>query len=266
MCRFLVYWGNENVRVSDWILETENSLLKQSMCDISDRPNADGWGFAYRSGNKFILEKSAQPAFEDPVYKHKAAEISTDLLFAHVRRKSQGVISLENSHPFIYDKWVFMHNGNIPHFEIYKEKLHKKFSQTVQIDPLGTTDSEFLFRYFVHWFEKSNNCDAYCVLNLISTIILELINITDEHVVGELALNFMLTNGEFIIGFRRNRTLFYSLVNGGIMITSEQIGRTLTWTEVPENHFIIATNPSNVQLLAFDVQPQSQVIPQFQLK
>lgn len=266
MCRFLVYWGKETANVSDWILETDNCLLQQSICDISDRPNADGWGFAYRSGKKFIMEKSPQPAFKDPTYRDKATQILTDLLFAHVRRKSQGVISLENSHPFIYDKWVFMHNGNIPHFEIYKEKLREKFSQTVQLDTLGTTDSEFLFKYFVHWFEKSDNCDVYCVLNLISSIIMELIDITDDHVDGELALNFMLTNGDFIVGFRRNRTLFYTQLDSSLIISSEKIDKTLSWEEVPENHFIIATNPLNVHLLAFDVKPHSQVIPHFQIK
>ena len=89
MCRFLVYWGDKTVSVTDWILQADNCLLNQSISDISNRPNADGWGFAYRVGEKFIMEKSPQSAFKDITYKNKAAQISTDLLFAHVRRKSQ---------------------------------------------------------------------------------------------------------------------------------------------------------------------------------
>jgi len=266
MCRFIVYWGNKTVSVGDWILETDNCLLHQSISDISNRPNADGWGFAYRVGHKFILEKSPQPAFQDTNYKNKAARITTDLLFAHVRRKSQGVISLQNTHPFIHNGWVFMHNGNIPNFEIYKEKLRIKFLQNTDFDTLGTTDSEFLFRYFIHWFEKSENCDACCVLNLISSIIQELIEITKNDMDEELALNFMLTNGQFMIGFRRNRTLYYSLLKEGVLISSEQIDKNLTWTEVPENNFIVASSPSNVQVYAYDLHMDTQVLQQFQLK
>lgn len=264
MCRFLVYWGDKTVSVTDWILQADNCLLNQSISDISNRPNADGWGFAYRVGEKFIMEKSPQSAFKDITYKNKAAQISTDLLFAHVRRKSQGSISLQNTHPFIYKKWVFMHNGNIPNFEYYKEKLRLMFMQTADIDTLGTTDSEFLFRYFIHWFEKSENCDVQCVLNLISSIIVELIKITKDNIDGELALNFMLTNGEFLIGFRRNRTLYYTTTDDGVLITSEEIDKNLSWTEVPENHFIIASNPSQVELCAYDVHADSQVLQQFQ--
>ena len=266
MCRFLVYWGNKTVSVSDWILKTDNCLLNQSISDISNRPNSDGWGFAYRADQKFILEKSPQPAFQDSKYKNKAAQISTDLLFAHVRRKSQGAISLQNTHPFIYKEWVFMHNGNIPNFEFYKEKLRLKFLQTTDIDPLGTTDSEFLFRYFIHWFEKSDLCDVHCVLKLISSIIFELIEITRDNLDGELALNFMLTNGEFLIGFRRNRSLYYSILEDGLLITSEEIDKDLSWIEVPENHFIVATSPSQVQMYAPEVHADTEILQQFQFK
>jgi predicted glutamine amidotransferase len=266
MCRFLVYWGDKTIPVSDWILQTENCLLNQSICDISNRPNADGWGFAYRVGDEFIMEKSPQPAFKDENYKNKAAQITTDLLFAHVRRKSQGMISLQNTHPFIHQKWVFMHNGNIPNFEFYKEKLRLKFLQESDIDTLGTTDSEFLFRYFIHWFEKSENCDVQCILNLISTIIVELIDITKDNMDGELALNFMLTNGEFLLGFRKNRTLHYAKLDDGVLITSEAIDNNLSWTEVPENHFIVATSPSEVKVCAYDVYADSENFQQFKFK
>jgi glutamine amidotransferase len=266
MCRFLVYWGDNAVSVSDWILGADNCLLNQSINDISNRPNADGWGFAYRIDDKFILEKSSQPAFQDEKYKEKADQITTDLLFAHIRRKSQGMIDVQNSHPFIHKRWIFMHNGNIPNFEFYKEKLRLKFMQVADIDPLGSTDSEFLFRYFVHWFEKSENCDVHCVMNLISSIILELIEITRDNIDGELALNFMLTNGEFLIGFRKGRTLYYTLQEEGVLISSEAIDQELSWTEIPENHFIVATSPAKVQVCELDLQPSSQILQHFQFR
>jgi glutamine amidotransferase len=231
------------------------------MNDISNRPNPDGWGFAYRKEQKFVIKKNAQPAFKDADYKDIANGINTDLVFAHVRRKSQGSISVENTHPFTYHNWVFMHNGNIPSFENYKTHLGVKLPQQDAIATLGTTDSEFLFRYFIYWFEKTDSCDVECVLNLISSIIFELTGFIDQSILEQMALNFMLSNGEFIIGFRKNRTLFYRQGENELIISSEKLDTTSCWNEIPENHFIIAKSPSQIQLVAYDIELDKQSFP-----
>ena len=64
--------------------------------------------------------------------------------------------------------------------------------------------------------------------------------------------------------FSRNRSLYYTTMDDGVLITSEEIDKNLSWTEVPENHFIIASNPSQVELCAYDVHADSQVFRQFQ--
>ena len=68
MCRFLALWSKKVQPVSHWILSTDNCLLNQSIKDISNRPNPDGWGFAYREEQKFVIKKNAQPAFKDADY------------------------------------------------------------------------------------------------------------------------------------------------------------------------------------------------------
>ncbi len=258
MCRFFVYWGEKPSRLSNLLLTENNCLLEQSRKDVSDRPNPDGWGFAYRKGEELILEKNTIPAFQDKEFASAARKIQSDLLFAHVRRKSQGIISMENTHPFVYNRWIFMHNGNIPGFENYKEQLSRKLPPDSFITTEGTTDSEFLFKYFVYWFRQLKKCDIYCVLNLIYSIIHELVDVTDESTRSELALNFMLTNGEFVLGFRKNRTLFYRCTGKAVMISSEVIGSPDHWNEIPENHFIIATAPDKVQLAAYNIELKKQ--------
>ncbi len=260
MCRFLVYWGKKAVNLSDWILTADNCLLQQSIKDISQRPNPDGWGFAYRNGSTIKLIKQPRPAFEDARYQKTAEKIVTDLLFAHVRRKSQGDISLENTHPFVHHEWIFMHNGNIPNLPHYKKQLGTKLAKHLAADSKGTTDSEFFFQYFMYLFKRSQKCDIHCSLNIIYSVIHEVIALTEPQHLDQLALNFVLTNGEFIIGFRRNRTLFYTCLPEALVISSEKIKSQLAWNEVPENHFIIASRPDEVRLAAFDIELRKQNI------
>lgn len=260
MCRFVVYWGKKSVNLSDWILSADNCLLQQSRQDMSQRPNPDGWGFAYRNGSDIKLIKRPKPAFEDKEYQAAARKIVSDLLFAHVRRQSQGDICSENTHPFVRDNWMFMHNGNIPNLPHYKKQLGTKLAQHLAGDIKGTTDSEFFFQYFMYWLKKSRDCDIYCILNLVYSVIHGVIELTEPQNRNQLALNFVLSNGEFIIGFRRNRSLFYSRLDDALVIASEKINHRLEWNEVPENHFIVALRPADIRLAAYDIELKKQLI------
>jgi glutamine amidotransferase len=58
-------------------------------------------------------------------------------VIAHIRKATQGKITLENSHPFIRElwgrQWIFAHNGDLHHFD---PPLTGRFT------PIGNTDSE----------------------------------------------------------------------------------------------------------------------------
>ena len=66
--------------------------------------------------------------------------IKTLLAVAHVRKKTRGKASLENTHPFkrvLWGRhWVFAHNGTLPHVRRHKLRVE---------EPLGETDSEHAF-------------------------------------------------------------------------------------------------------------------------
>jgi len=253
MCRFLVYWGKRPQNLSRWILDEENSLFKQSQNDCTNRPNPHGWGFAYQNGKEIKLIKNAKPAFEDQEYFPIAKEIHSNLLFAHVRRKSQGVVSYENTHPFVQDRWMFMHNGNVPDFNQSKTEILNNLPKDCKIQTLGSTDSEFLFNYFLCRMKRDQMSSLEDALNIIYTIICQLVEMTPMDEQNQLALNFMLTNGDFLIGFRRNRTLYYRITENDTIISSEKLDSMNHWNEVPENHFIIASKPGQVELASKDI-------------
>ncbi len=247
MCRFMAYWGKRTKELSHWLLSSENSLLKQATSDMSARPNPDGWGFAFRQQTGWEVVKSPRPAFEDEQFKAQARQLQTDFLFAHVRRKSQGRVSLDNTHPFVYKDWVFMHNGNIPDFQRIRSELEKSLENSEPIRTVGGTDSEFLFFYFLSHFERVPSCDPYCVLNIVCGLIQRVIGLTSREDQAALALNFLLSNGEYIIGFRKNRSMFYARAEEGLLITSEPLDSHLNWMEIPENTFLFCESPNKIK-------------------
>ena len=114
-------------------------------------PHADGWGLALYEGKfaRSFLEPT--PACESAMASYiRDNAIKTLLAVAHVRKKTRGKASLENTHPFkrvLWGRhWVFAHNGTLPHV-----KRHKlRFEQ-----PVGETDSEHAFCWMLERLRES---------------------------------------------------------------------------------------------------------------
>lgn len=104
-------------------------------------PHADGWGLALYEGkfaHTFIESRPAHAsALADYLRSHP---MKTLLAVAHVRKKTKGGPSIENTHPFVRvmwgRHWSFAHNGTLP--DIARHRL-------VGYTPLGETDSEHAF-------------------------------------------------------------------------------------------------------------------------
>lgn len=104
-------------------------------------PHSDGWGLALYEGRavRTFLEPAAaaKSALAEFVRKNP---IPTLLAVAHVRRKTRGRVSLENTHPFVRElwgrQWVFAHNGTV--------RGAKKL-ELGRFTPVGDTDSERAF-------------------------------------------------------------------------------------------------------------------------
>src|SRR5665647_2366737 len=84
--------------------------------------HADGWGIAFFEGKGVRLFLDPKSSAQSPI-----AELVRNYLIhslnviAHIRKATQGLVSLENTHPFMRELWghywVFAHNGNLPHFQ-----------------------------------------------------------------------------------------------------------------------------------------------------
>lgn len=109
-------------------------------------------------------------------------------MIAHIRKATQGEVTIENTHPFIREiwgeNWVFAHNGNLTSFP----DMSESFCQ-----PIGSTDSEAAFCYMAeqlknHFRKKPTEEQIFQVIQ----------EITKELAQGG-TFNFILSNGEWMI-------------------------------------------------------------------
>ena len=139
MCRLFGFRSVIPSQVHSSLVSAENALVVQS----SDHP--DGWGVAYYVAQAPHVIKSARDAVEDGLFKRVSGIVSSETVVAHVRKATQGNLSLINSHPFQYGSWVFAHNGNIPGFTDDRERYLRLVPPALKRFILGDTDSEVVF-------------------------------------------------------------------------------------------------------------------------
>lgn len=103
--------------------------------------HADGWGIAFFEEQGVRLFLDPQPSHASPIAELvNAYPIHSKNVVAHIRKATQGTVSLANTHPFMRELWgrywIFAHNGNLP----------KRDPQPGDsFLPVGSTDSEQAF-------------------------------------------------------------------------------------------------------------------------
>ncbi|MEG0047260.1 MAG: class II glutamine amidotransferase, partial [Comamonas sp.] len=83
--------------------------------------HTDGWGIAFfeEKGLRHFVDH--ERAIDSPIAKLiREYPIKSNNVIAHIRKATQGVVSLQNCHPFVRElwghNWVFAHNGDLKNF------------------------------------------------------------------------------------------------------------------------------------------------------
>lgn len=150
----------------------------------------DGWGIAFFEGKGVRQFLDSQASAHSPVAELvKNYPIKSKNVIAHIRKATQGTVSLENTHPFSRELWgyywIFAHNGNLIGFD---PKLNGSFS------PVGQTDSEQVFCWILQEL-KLRFGDTYPGARKVYEAVHELT--LKAGVFGE--FNFLFSNGEMLI-------------------------------------------------------------------
>lgn len=169
-------------------LAANGNVLPGSTCG-----HGDGWGLsAFRAGEPVFHRKSGASASDDPGFNEAADEArasAPDIVLAHLRKASQGVVNDINAHPFQRDGLAFCHNGGIRQSERIP---------TYGLEPTGGTDSE---RFFLNVLGRLKSGEAGTLREAAEGAI------TFVH--GNLpysSISFLLTDGRELLVWRDFRT------------------------------------------------------------
>lgn len=207
MCRLYVMSANEPTRVECSLVHAQNALMEQSRLDAEGLVHGHGWGVAdYRNGMP-LIEKQTWAAYHGEHFKRTAARVYAHTVVAHVRRATVGGTKIENTHPFHYGKWIFAHNGTVPHFLEVRDRMMPHIDPMLQNDIRGTTDSEHVFYYLLSLRLRHPETDLRALvaagLNHLRGWCAEV----DPS--ANVGLNIVLTDGTDLVGSRLGRTLWH---------------------------------------------------------
>jgi predicted glutamine amidotransferase len=149
--------------------------------------HSDGWGIAFFEGKGTRIFLEPTPSCSSPVAKLVSQyPIRSKNVIAHIRKATQGVIGLENTHPFMRELWgrywIFAHNGNLLDFS-------PDFDGSFL--PVGVTDSERAFCWLLQELRQEFGSNAPPLEELFSFIHTLTLKIASH---GE--FNFLLSTGD----------------------------------------------------------------------
>jgi predicted glutamine amidotransferase len=196
----------------------------RSLAELSpDHPH--GWGLAVSDGGRrWDVHRATGCAKDDARFHALAMEARGRLLVAHIRNRTVGLSSLENTHPFHRGRWVFAHNGTLP--DTAPLEAHTSGARRRQIQ--GQTDSERLFAFLLTFLDRAGPGAADAALHEATRVLLSQPG----------AANFLCSDGEVLYAFRYGRSLHLLQRSGGrrhaaVAVASER-PTDEPWVEVAE--------------------------------
>ena len=218
----------------DKLLRMRNSLLNMDGLGIAWYTTAAGSYLKNVNGPRPALYKSQHPPINDFNFRSLCSNTETLCLFAHIRATSGSVVTQVNSHPFVFGRHVFMHNGVISTFSMIRRDMADLLSYDAFCNVLGSTDSEHAAALYVTnltsggakaaWEQEYPLQDMLAAMN---KTIVQILELQRKHL-GDKAtpnsLNFCTTDGKKMVAIRfRN----HATQQPPSLYWSEFAGRTL---------------------------------------
>ena len=165
----------------------------------------DSSGLAIIKNNKFLFDKSIGKISNlEKAVKNK--KLTGNVVIAHTRWATHGKPSIKNSHPFIKDNCVLVHNGIIENFTdlINYYSIDKK---NIKSD----TDSEIIAEIFNKIQNKFNNP-------------IEAIKSLNKKIIGSFSFAFLVNGSKSIYVTRRGSPLVLGIGEGFNAVSSDVLG------------------------------------------
>jgi len=173
--------------------------------------NYNGWGLAYYNSSEPRIRRGELPANSDPLFDQaviELAESGSNVGVGHVRRASSGATDIPNPHPFVRFKggkwWAYGHNGGLLKPAL-KELIGQEYLEQNPLtlgdnwsDP-RVVDSDLYMLYILKCIEENGWNVTLGIAKAIDDI--------TRSTWG--TMNFFLTDGQTLWGFRLGNTLYY---------------------------------------------------------
>lgn len=260
-----VYAASSPVTLHDVVLAPDHAILRQSYAarhtpDIPDNwrdhvVNADGYGIGWVHGGRYVLYRSSTPPWNDCNLSDIADTHASHLIFAHVRAIkpfSTSIVHQLNCHPFRYNDFLWMHNGEIRELCALRSLVYCSVDDDICRALLhGTTDSELCFALFVHHHRQTGDMRrAMC----------ETIRSVTSVNARPCSLNFAVTDRQCVYCTRyiasndeEPPSLYYRTRPSEVILSSEPVAlrESTEWHIVPKNHAVWV----NVRERQFAIEP-----------
>lgn len=180
MCQLLALNSNQPSAIT---FSFEGFVARGGLTDH----HRDGWGIAFFEDTGCRLFIDYEASSTSPVAQLiKHYPIKSTNIVAHIRKATQGKISLPNCHPFMRELWgkywVFAHNGDLKDFHP---------ALTGQYLPVGFTDSEMAFCYILQGLRE-----RYPQREPSPALLFASVHEICTEIASHGIFNFLLSNGE----------------------------------------------------------------------
>lgn len=165
MCRLLGYVSSEKTSFDLIVGEDFPEFVALSSV------HCDGWGIATINQDEHVahLARAPETASNSQSFVDALADVDADGALLHLRWATKGLpVSEDNTHPFVYKDFSFVHNGAIFPPEALDRHISPKFAKLVQ----GETDSERYFYFLMTMIDKHGFVEGVkkCVKTITTTM------------------------------------------------------------------------------------------------
>jgi len=209
MCRLFGFRSVIQSQVHRSLVAADNAISVQS------QRHPDGWGVAYYIDGTPHIMKSATGAMDCALFEHVSGIVSSETVVAHIRKATQGDLSVLNCHPFQHGRWVMCHNGDIPGFADVKVRLENAIAPRLRRFILGDTDSERIFFLFLTELSKYGPLVGRLGIEEVITALRDTVTCVRQLCDGrpgyeESLLTILVTDGTVLAAIEGGKELHYS--------------------------------------------------------
>ena len=147
MCRLMGFVSNDKTTFDEIVGSDFSEFVALSSI------HCDGWGVATINHDQHDahLDRAPEVAATSPDFEKAIHEANVDGALLHLRWATKGLpVSENNTHPFVYQDFTFIHNGSINPPSVLEPHISPKFTSLIA----GDTDSERYFYFLMSMIEE----------------------------------------------------------------------------------------------------------------